>query len=139
MTDSPVDELWRLKKDPCAPTLTLISALAAKHGCCFADFAEEAMDPWRPSEASKSRNTLALAEPSTLIPRNICGMRWVDASSVEPLLALKVASVIKGIQVSSMNMGRATSGDDEIVKVKTHACCLTRRYYLHSIHFGAGR
>lgn len=77
---------------------------------------------------------------SAFIPRLTCGMRWADAPSVVPTseLALTVTSAIEGIQVSSINMDRAASGDDEIVEVKTHACCLTR-YHLFSIHLGVGR
>jgi hypothetical protein len=42
-------------------------------------------------------------------------MRCADAPSVAPTsgLALNVTSVIEGIQVSSINMGRAARGDDK--------------------------
>jgi hypothetical protein len=107
-----VDASKRPKKDPCAPTPTLISAFPDRHGCGFA--AET--DPWRPSEASRSRDTLAEAAPSSaFIPRLTCGMRWADAQSVAPTfgLALNVTSVNEGIQVSSINISKAARGDDE--------------------------
>jgi hypothetical protein len=72
--------------------------------------------PWRPSEASRSRNTLVEAAPSSAFSSRLtCGMRWADAPSVAPTsgLALNVTSVIEGIQVSSINMDRAARGDDE--------------------------
>ena len=101
--------------------LTLISAPPDGHGCAFA--AEE-MGPWswRPSEASRFKNTLAEVAPSGVFSPRLTSSygRWADAPRVAATsgLALNVTSVIEGIQVGS-------SGDDEIVKVRAHVCCST--------------
>jgi len=72
-SDLRADSSKRLKKDPCAPTPTLISALAATHG---SGFVTEVMDAVKSAEASRFRNTLAEAAPcSALSPTSICGMR----------------------------------------------------------------
>ena len=74
------------------------------------------IDPLRPSEASRSRNTLAEAAlSSAFTPRLICGMIWADADNDAPALglALNVTSVIKSVHVSWINLGRVASGDDE--------------------------
>lgn len=93
----PTDASKRLKKDPCAPTPTLISVLAVTHGC---GFATEVVDAVKSAEASRFRNTLVEAMPfSALSPTSICGMRWAVASNVEAMsasgLVVIVTSVIK--------------------------------------------
>ena len=92
-SDCPVELLKMPKKDPwipCAPTSTLISAFPVRHG-----FLEEETFPWRPSEASKFKVTLAeVVLSSVFSPTFICGMRWAVAPSVAPtsVLALNVTS-----------------------------------------------
>ena len=92
-SDCPVELLKMSRKEPCAPTSTLISAFPDKHGCGF--LVEETF-PWRPSEASKFRYTLAeVVLSSAFSPRFTCGMRWAVAPSVALTsgLALNVTSV----------------------------------------------
>lgn len=84
-SDLPTDLSKRLKKDPSAPTLTLISELAVTHGC---GFVMEVVDAVKSAEASKFRDTLAEAMPcSAFSPTTICGMTWAVASNVEPMSA----------------------------------------------------
>jgi len=84
-SDLSTDSSKRLKKDPSAPTPTLISALAVTQGC---GFVTEVVDAVKSAEASRFRNTLAEAMPfSAFSPTSICGMRWAVASNVEPMSA----------------------------------------------------
>jgi hypothetical protein len=115
-SDVPTDELKRPKKEPCAPTPTLISVLALTHGCGLAMLA---VDTVKSAEASRFRNTLVEAMPSSAdSPMSSCGMRWAVASNVAPISGVVeiVTSVVR-FQVELIRAGRSMAK----VKAKTHA------------------
>lgn len=70
-SDAPTDESNMPKKDPCAPTPTLIPVFAPMHICGLV-----VSDTVRSAEASRFRNMLADAmPPNPLRPTSSCGMR----------------------------------------------------------------
>lgn len=105
-SDLPTDASKRLKKDPCAPTPTLRSALAVTHGC---GFAMEVVDTVKSVEASRFRNTLVEAmPPSADSPTSTCGMRWPVASNVAPISGLEeIVTSVMGFQVGLVWAGRS--------------------------------